>query len=568
MSTKSEYYMASMASRTSASNRCRQRRSWARAVAVALGLAVAALWVWWSLTLRLDRRFNDQSTSMLSSWWQSWWQSPWKALSRPRPKGQFLHITDIHVDANYQAGATIDSYCHRPPKKSQRSKEISLAGHFGSPGTDCDSPVRLVDITFRWLSRYITKDIDFIVFTGDSSRHERDDRLPRKVDELILLNRYIASQFMSLVDPAITPVIHVIGNNDVEPHNILEPGPNPMLLGLYEAWKDFIPQDQHQLFLTMGYYRYILPSDSRLSVLALNTQWFYKSNDAVGACRKSHHPGAQQLVWMAHHLDKARARGHHVYIAGHVAPEQNDYFSSCYKRYAQLVTEYADVIQGQFFGHNNKDHFYFLAEDSDSRRTRQYPTATADNDRVDSQRSLAFDSHATSSSSELSVARSRQSLMKELVRHYKEVWRARNTTQFSVINVAPSIIPTYNPAFRVYHYQQAEGLSSPLFPRLARSTTVNGQPTLVVPSTAKQRSLGTLLDYDQYWLNLTAANEDFGEIHDIFYQPPFEQMYSAREQYQMPDLTLSSWMDLANRIVHNKTVRHQFAQFLFVLADG
>ncbi|KAJ1980872.1 Endopolyphosphatase [Dimargaris xerosporica] len=566
MSAKSEYHTLNLSPRANATNGPRQRRRWAKTVAVALGLTGVLFWIWWSPTPRFQGHFSGHSTS--PSPLVSWWPSPWNALSRPRPKGQFLHITDIHVDANYQAGATIDSYCHRPPKKAQRGKAISLAGHFGAPGTDCDSPVRLVDITFRWLSRYITKDIDFIIFTGDSSRHERDDRLPRKVDELILLNRYIASQFMSLVDPVTTPVIQVIGNNDVEPHNILEPGPNPMLLGLYEAWKDFIPLDQHQLFLTMGYYRYILPSDSRLRVLALNTQWFYSSNDAVGACRKSHHPGSQQLVWMAHQLEKARARGHRVYIAGHVAPEQNDYYSSCYSWYAQLVTGYADVIQGQFFGHNNKDHFYFLAEDKDSRRTRQHPAAAVENIQATTPIPWAFDSRTASPSSKLSIARSRQSLMKELVRHYKEVWKARDTIRFSVLNVTPSIIPTYNPALRVYHYQHTEDHPLPLLPRLGKPTMANGQPALTATSAPNQRALGTLLDYDQYWLNLTAANEDFGEIHDIFYQPPYERLYSAREQYQMPDLTLSSWLDLANRIVHNKTVRHQFAQYLFVLADG
>ncbi|KAJ1969024.1 Endopolyphosphatase [Dispira parvispora] len=445
------------------------------------------------------------------------------------PSGQFLHISDIHVDAHYRQGATLDSYCHRHAKHSDDEDSESV-GRFGAPVSSCDSPVKLVDITFHWLKRTLAADLDFVLFTGDSARHERDDRLPRSVDEVVMLNRYVASRFLALFHPDITPVIHVVGNNDVEPHNLMEPGPNPMLQGLYEAWQEYIPIDQKDLYLTMGYYRRIL-QPGKLLVAALNTQWFHSSNDAVGACRKADHPGAQQLVWLQDILEQAQSTGAQVIIAGHVAPEFDDYYNSCYKRYSRLVVKYRDVIQGQLFGHNNKDHFYFLANDADSRRPNVkntlLPTALDANDNLPG----------------VSIQKGVPSLIKELMKHYKRVWADRKTTQYSVVNISPSIIPTYNPTLRKYRY--VTGSTSPQF----------------------KRPYGTLLDYDQYWLNLTDANEQFTELGSPLYEPDFEFLYSARQQYNMPDLTTESYLDLAYRITQNKTLRREYAEFLCVMTN-
>ncbi|KAJ1659731.1 Endopolyphosphatase [Dispira simplex] len=449
------------------------------------------------------------------------------------PSGQFLHISDIHVDGHYRQGATLDSYCHRHSKHPEE-QDNDTVGRFGAPVSSCDSPIKLVDITFHWLNRIVAADLDFVLFTGDSARHERDDRLPRSVDEVVMLNRYVASRFLALFHPDVTPVIHVVGNNDVEPHNWMEPGPNPMLQGLYEAWQEYIPIDQKELYLTMGYYRRVI-QPGKLMVVALNTQWFYSSNDAVGACRKADHPGAQQLVWLQDTLEQARDAGVQVIIAGHVAPEFDDYYNSCYTRYSRLVVEYGDMIQGQLFGHNNKDHFYFLANDADSRRP------SVKNTLVPTVPFLGMDQEKPN----VSIQKGVPSLIKELMKHYKWVWADRETTQYTVVNISPSIIPTYNPTLRIYRY--------------LTGSTSKGSPF--------ERPYGTLLDYDQYWLNLTDANDQFIEKGNSQYEPDFEFLYSARQQYNMPDLTTESYLDLAYRITQNKTLRREYAEFLCVMTD-
>ncbi|KAJ1926963.1 Endopolyphosphatase [Tieghemiomyces parasiticus] len=465
-------------------------------------------------------------------------------------RGNFLHVTDLHLDSNYLPGATLDSYCHRPPKKHQESDVVS--GQFGAPVSSCDSPASLIDITFNWINRTVHDQLDFVVFTGDSARHERDEKLPRSVEEVTILNRYIASKFMAVLDPIKVPVIHVVGNNDIEPHNMLEPGPNRMLEGLYQAWKEYIPDDQRDTYLTMGYYtRELVPG--RLRAVALNTQWFYSSNDFVGACRKSHHPGSRQLRWLEDILRQAASSDtdgqEGVIIVGHVAPEDGDYFNSCYKQYARLVARYRDTIRGQFFGHNNKDHFYFLAGDGKARRTRTSGKPAR------SEIGIAADQP-------VHVARRVPSVIKELLHHYRAVWADRDRTQFTVLNVAPSVVPVYNPAIRVMKYQVADGTIP------ARRTPAAGD---LVHITQHQRPpsalpFATMLDYDQFWLNLTAANDEFDNAQSPGYYPDYELLYSARRQYDIPDLTFESYLDMSYRMVHNVTLRRQFAEFFCVMA--
>lgn len=86
----------------------------------------------------------------------------------------------------------------------------------------------MVDATFNWLYKYLTspdstagdKEIDFVIWTGDSSRHDLDPELPRTLKEIYELNRYVASKMKEFVDNGIV-VVPCFGNNDVFPHNTM-----------------------------------------------------------------------------------------------------------------------------------------------------------------------------------------------------------------------------------------------------------------------------------------------------------------------------------------------------------
>jgi endopolyphosphatase len=88
---------------------------------------------------------------------------------------QVVHITDPHVDPYYQRGATESSQCHSLPDTfsifRKKTSPLDSSSHaYGWPGSTCDSPILLINGTFHTLSKKFANDLDFVFFTGDSSR--------------------------------------------------------------------------------------------------------------------------------------------------------------------------------------------------------------------------------------------------------------------------------------------------------------------------------------------------------------------------------------------------------------
>ena len=101
--------------------------------------------------------------------------------------------------------------------------------------------------------------------------------------------------------------------------------------------------------------------------------------------------------------------------------------------------------------------------------------------------------------------------------HFKVL--QRNNQVFGPVLITPSVttFPQQNPSFRVY--------------------TIDSETF-------------EMLDYDQYFLNITKANilAREGKL------PQFELNYSARELYQLKDLSAESWWDLVQRFKTNSTL--------------
>ena len=68
-----------------------------------------------------------------------------------------------------------------------------------------------------------------------------------------------------------------------------------------------------------------------------------------------------------------------------------------------------------------------------------------------------------------------------------------------------------------------------------------------------------LLDYDQYFLNITKANELAKEGKT----PEFEINYSAKDFYGLKDLSAESWLGLANRFKTNSTLFLQYVDNMY-----
>jgi len=194
------------------------------------------------------------------------------ASGQRRLKGRFLHITDFHPDPFYKTytSTTSDAACHR---------DRGPAGIYGAETSGCDSPFALINQTFKWINDNIKDDIDFIIWTGDSARHDNDDEIPRTQEQVIEQNEYMVSKFAEVfgqsghgggTDAFSIPIVPTFGNNYILPHNIFTAGPNRWTLKYLDIWRGFIPEEQRHQFQQGGWFSVeVIPG--KLATISLNT---------------------------------------------------------------------------------------------------------------------------------------------------------------------------------------------------------------------------------------------------------------------------------------------------------
>ena len=215
-------------------------------------------------------------------------------------------------------------------------------------------------------------EIDFVVWTGDSARHDNDEHHPRTVKQVLDLNRYLVHKFVEVFgksdnigngDPTndfIVPIVPTFGNNDVLPHNIFTPGPNRWTKTYANVWKAFIPEEQRHSFARGGwFFTEVIPN--KLAVFSLNTMYFFDSNTAVDGCDRKSEPGYEHMEWLRIQLQFLRERGMKAILTGHVPPARTEtkqgWDESCWRKYTLWLRQYRDVIVGSLYGHMNLDHF-------------------------------------------------------------------------------------------------------------------------------------------------------------------------------------------------------------------
>ncbi|KAF3480187.1 endopolyphosphatase [Arthroderma uncinatum] len=545
--------------------------------------------------------------------------------------GRFLHITDIHADLLYKAHAKIDSDCHRGHGK---------AGFYGAPGTSCDTPRSLLDTTFDWIRENLRDKVDFVVWTGDAARHDKDRRRPRSEKEIVDTNQICFDKFVDafrkpkdkLGNRLKVPIIPTFGNNDIMPHNIMEKGPNRWTRIFGEMWDAVIPEEQRHSFAEGGWF-YVEVVPGKLAVVSLNTMYFYRANSAVDGCNSKYEPGYEHMEWLRTHLQLLRSRGMKAILIGHVPPAKNkkkkNWSGSCWQKYALWMRQYRDVVVGSFYGHMNIDHF--MIQDFDDIRyiTKDLPAWKSGE--VEAPRDIS----STSASGYLRKLKKQWSKLpmppwadedaidklehtagykKDLRKYYAEVggpWAER----YAVSMVSPSVVPNYFPTLRLVEYN-VSGLGDvkrwpeqvTLYP--AQDTTLDEHededddeeeipyddastspfdifrkrkhrkqkkkyPKFTVPKPpsrtappgpAYSNQPFTLLAYQQYFANLTELNQPYDDevsgrtdVNAGKIKTPknfYEVEYDTRTDpyYQLPDLTVHSYLELARRIASEEEV--------------
>lgn len=394
--------------------------------------------------------------------------------------GRFLHITDIHPDPYYKVGSKTSKACHRGNGK---------AGKYGDAISGCDSPLILMNDTIAWIDSNLKDKIDFIVWTGDNARHDNDRKIPR-TETAILETNQILSDLMyetfknpDTSDPRnlLVDLIPSVGNNDVYPHNVFAIGPNSQTRELYNIWLPFVPQNQLHTFNRGAYFfKEIIPG--QLAILSINTLYLFQSNPLVDNCDNRKEPGYKLFNWLSVVLKEMRSRNMKVWLTGHVPPNEKNYDISCLRKYIIWSYEYRDMIIGGLYGHMNIDHFIPLDSKAaykslkklrkGNKKTKslnieipdfdvpddfsddEYQEFSDDNDDdVDDDEYVQKELMRIMAGVPKGKVKYMNSLRTELYGNIKKKKKSGvDSERYSIAHVSASVIPTFNPGFRVWEY--------------------------------------------------------------------------------------------------------------------
>uniref|UniRef100_A0A914KVI5 Uncharacterized protein n=1 Tax=Meloidogyne incognita TaxID=6306 RepID=A0A914KVI5_MELIC len=295
------------------------------------------------------------------------------AASNSNQNGNFLVITDIHIDEKYNKNGNRSEMCHLDENsENQTPKEARDAGGKDAIGAygdrKCDSPPALVDYMLDEAKRHIPKP-DFIIWTGDTAAHIKYTQ-KEFINTMRTVTDSIKQRFSDVL------VIPILGNHDMEPSNSFPDDAEQlgMYQGIYDLWKGWIGDKPKETFLRGGYYYFKSPLDGS-EYLVLNTNIYYVINTAIENFTNPEDPTGQ-FEFIEKHLAEIKSKNGKINIVGHVPPGgsiryvfnsdktewQVEMPKQYNKRLIDLFTKYADSIGFMLFGHLHTDTFRILKD--------------------------------------------------------------------------------------------------------------------------------------------------------------------------------------------------------------
>jgi endopolyphosphatase len=550
----------------------------------------------------------------------------------------------------------------------------------GAEMSECDTPLSLVNATFQWINDNLKDKVDFVIWTGDSARHDNDEDIPRTERQIVDLNKMVVEKFVEVFgkddniddpDPTndfVVPIVPTFGNNDILPHNIFEPGPNRWTKDYAEIWRKFIPEAQRHSFARGGwFFTEVIPN--KLAVFSLNTIYFFDSNTAVDGCDMKSEPGYEHMEWLRIQLQFLRDRGMKAIMIGHVPPartaSKQSWDETCWQKYSLWMRQYRDVVVTGIFGHMNIDHFMIQDAFSLKYKVQGELGALEVEERNATDPMFSIESKADyltdlrngwtdiptpptgMSYSELEMEAHDEGVPRKSTKH-KESRREKEkkflkdiggkwAERYSLTLVSPSVVPNFYPTLRVVEYnitgleneRPAVGLSLPAAidatigqDRLQdykddheeeespindlkkkhashRKKKKPAKPPFRMPTPPSASSPPgpaysaqpfTLTSYTQYFANLTFINSDLEKsgltleqyIRTNKTNPrsatkegtgrfDFEVEYDTKtdKRYKMKDMTMRSYLDLAQRIAREDKKQDAKTNSVWdVLPDG
>jgi sphingomyelin phosphodiesterase len=271
--------------------------------------------------------------------------------------GKFLHITDLHVDLQYETGSPATCFLGSTGLRCCREYDVPIkpyrkAGKWGD--YNCDTPIDLVEATMSWLNR-THPDIDFVIWTGDTpGHHDFDQSISKNLKDIGV----VTALFKEYLPNA--QVYPCIGNHDTWPIDQLGAPPLDDFLTdfLVDQWGDWLAHHSDNTTIETlkygGYYTLKMGRGYRM--VAINSLYYDSHNVILG---KPTNLTANQWEWFNSTLKIARDSNEKVWIIGHIFPGAGEASGWFDVEYNELVNEYSDIIVAQFWGHSHRDQFFF-----------------------------------------------------------------------------------------------------------------------------------------------------------------------------------------------------------------
>ncbi|XP_071541344.1 sphingomyelin phosphodiesterase-like [Panulirus ornatus] len=268
-----------------------------------------------------------------------------------------LHLTDPHFDPDYLVGA--NAVCDAPLCCNPDSGPLKNAGDGAGKWGDyrnCDSP--------RWLLQHMLHhivtnhpEIDYVLCTGDLVPHHIWKITPQDNVAIMKEMTGILKGFFPDI-----PIYGAIGNHESFPRDSFPPPEVPEVWSrfgiqwLYDAiseqWGHMIGEPVPSIARFAGYYSIL--ARPGLRIISLNTNYCYRFNWWL--LYKSVDPGLV-LRWLVGELQQAERKGELVHLIGHIPPYYTDCFAQWAHQFSRIISRYAHIIRGQFYGHSHMDEF-------------------------------------------------------------------------------------------------------------------------------------------------------------------------------------------------------------------
>jgi len=315
-------------------------------------------------------------------------------LTSPKTRGKvkILHVTDLHVDDEYEEGSDVNCpypLCCRKTSNWNKPGNMTpvarlarnviggsndhtgvgdpawipeVAGKWGSFG-HCDIPKRTLS---KLLQEAAMQNPDLVYVTGDFPAHDIWNQTRKSiVDSISQASKMIKEAFPN------TPIVMAVGNHDIAPSNsfpvnsVNEIGYNPRWLykNLEKIWSDWVPLSSRESLVRGGYYS-VSPMPG-LRVISMNGNDCHSLNWWLLI---EHKDSSGQIEWLIEELEKAKIKKERVHIVTHVPPGSYDCEPNWSKHFAHILARYADLIAGVFSGHLHHDHWQIFYDPLNAQR--------------------------------------------------------------------------------------------------------------------------------------------------------------------------------------------------------